>query len=128
VYTFTNAHGLEVRAITYGGIIVSLKVPDKTGHLDDVALGYDSLAGYIENPTYFGAIIGRYGNRIAGAKFTLDGKTYSLAANNGPNSLHGGLHGFNKALWTAESFQNANSTGLIFTYTSKTARKDIPAT
>jgi aldose 1-epimerase len=126
LYTFTNAHGLEVRAITYGGVIVSLKVPDKTGHLDDVALGYDSLAGYIENPTYFGAIIGRYGNRIAGAKFTLDGKTYSLAANNGPNSLHGGLRGFNKALWKAESFQNANGTGLIFTYTSKDGEEGYP--
>jgi aldose 1-epimerase len=126
LYTFTNSHGLEVRAITYGGVIVSLKVPDRSGHLDDVALGYDSLAGYIENPTYFGAIIGRYGNRIAGAKFTLDGKSYSLAANNGPNTLHGGLRGFNKALWKAEPFQNARGTGVMFTYTSKDGEEGYP--
>lgn len=126
LYTFTNAHGLEVRAITFGGIIVSLKVPDKSGHLDDVTLGYDSLAGYIENPTYFGAIIGRYGNRIAGAKFPLDGKTYSLAANNGPNSLHGGIRGFHKVIWKAEPFQNAHGTGLVFTYTSKDGEEGFP--
>jgi aldose 1-epimerase len=125
-YTFTNAHGLEVRAITYGGIIVSLKVPDKRGHLDDVALGYDSLAGYIENPTYFGAIIGRYGNRIAGAKFTLDGVSHSLTANNGPNSLHGGVRGFHKVIWKAEPFQNAQGNGLIFTYTSKDGEEGYP--
>jgi aldose 1-epimerase len=125
-YTFRNAHGLEVRAITHGGIIISLRVPDKRGHLDDVALGFDSLQGYIENPPYFGAIIGRYGNRIAGAKFTLDGVSYTLAANNGPNTLHGGLRGFNKVIWKAEPFQKAGSSGLIFTYTSKDGEEGYP--
>ena len=126
LYTFSNAHGVEVRAITFGGIIVSLRVPDKSGHLDDVVLGFDSLQGYLENPAYFGAIIGRYGNRIAGAKFTLEGKTYSLPANNGPNTLHGGNHGFNKVVWKAEPFQNAQGVGLIFTYSSKDGEEGFP--
>jgi aldose 1-epimerase len=126
LYTFTNAHGLEVRAITYGGIIVSLRVPDKRGHLDDVALGLENLAAYLDNKPYLGAIIGRYGNRIAGAKFKLDGVTYSLAANNGPNTLHGGNTGFNKVLWRAESFDNAKGAGLIFTHTSPDGEEGYP--
>jgi aldose 1-epimerase len=126
LYTFTNAHGLEVRAITYGGVIVSLRVPDKRGHLDDVALGFDGLQGYIENPPYFGAIIGRYGNRIAGARFTLNGVPHTLAANNGPNTLHGGIRGFHKVIWKAEPFKNAQGTGLIFSYVSKDGEEGYP--
>jgi len=101
LYTLTNAHGLEVRATNYGGIIVSLRVPDKRGRMDDVVLGFDELAGYLDNKPYFGAIIGRYANRIARARFTLDGVQYSLAANDGLNSLHGGNKGFDKAVWAA---------------------------
>ncbi|MBC8170050.1 MAG: galactose mutarotase [Anaerolineae bacterium] len=100
-YTLTNASGMEVKIITYGGIITSLKVPDRHGRLANVVLGLDTLADYETKNPYFGALIGRYGNRIAGAKFTLNGKTYTLAANNGPNGLHGGLKGFDKVVWLA---------------------------
>src|SRR5437762_10921617 len=90
-YALTNAHGVELRVITYGGIITSLKVPDRTGHLGDVVLGFDSIDGYLADPPYFGALIGRYGNRIAKGQFVLDGRTFKLATNNGPNHLHGGV-------------------------------------
>jgi len=126
LYTITNSHGMEVRAITYGGIIVSLWVPDKNGKLDDVVLGFDKLDGYLDKSPYFGAIVGRYGNRIANGKFTLDGKEYSLAKNNGPNSLHGGLKGFDKAIWQAEPFKNKQGSGLAFTYTSKDGEEGYP--
>jgi aldose 1-epimerase len=85
--------GIEVRAITYGAIIVSLRVPDRAGRFGDIVLGHDDLAGYVDKPAYFGAVVGRYGNRIAKGRFTLDGKTYTLATNNGPNHLHGGVRG-----------------------------------
>src|ERR1035441_10217291 len=101
IYTLRNSKGMEARIMTYGGIVQSLKVPDKNGKLGDVVLGYDDLDGYLKATPYFGALIGRYGNRIGGAKFTLEGKTYTLATNNGPNSLHGGLKGFDKVVWTA---------------------------
>ena len=95
LFTLTNAHGMEASIMTYGGIVVSLKVPDKAGKLGDVVLGFDSLEGYTHTPPppYFGALIGRYGNRIAKGRFTLDGKEYTLATNNGANSLHGGMQG-----------------------------------
>ncbi len=94
LYTLTNTHGIEVRVMTYGGIIVSVKTPDKNGHFADITLGFDTLAGYLGKSPFFGALVGRYGNRIGNAKFTLDGKEYTLAKNNGPNALHGGLKGF----------------------------------
>ena len=100
-FTLTNANGIEVTAIPYGAIITSLKTPDRTGRSGDVVLGFDSLGGYLSEHPYFGAIVGRYGNRIAGGRFTLDGRTYTLARNNGPNHLHGGVKGFDKVLWTA---------------------------
>jgi aldose 1-epimerase len=126
IYSFSNAHGLEVRAINYGGIIVSLRVPDKRGHLDDIALGLPDLAAYLDNKAYLGAIIGRYGNRIAGAQFKLDGVTYKLAANNAPNTLHGGNVGFNKAVWDAEPFDNEHGVGLIFKHTSPDGDEGYP--
>ena len=101
IYKLRNSNGMEARIITYGGIVVSLKVPDKDGRLGDVVLGYDNLDGYLRNNPYFGALIGRYGNRIGGAKFILGDKTYTLAANDGPNSLHGGKKGFDKVVWKA---------------------------
>ena len=101
LYTLTNASGVEVRAITYGGIITSLKVPDRSARVADVVLGFDTLDGYIKDHPYFGAIIGRYANRIAQGRFTLEGRTYTLATNNGPNHLHGGNKGFDKAVWKA---------------------------
>ena len=96
---YTNTHGIEVRVMTYGGIIVSVQTPDKKGHFADITLGFDSLAGYLAKNPFFGALVGRYGNRIANGKFTLDGKEYTLAKNNGPNALHGGLKGFDKVVW-----------------------------
>ncbi len=126
LYTLTNANGLEVRAINYGGIIVSLRVPDKHGRVDDVVLGFDKLQGYLDKEPYFGAIIGRYANRIARARFSLDGITYSLAANDGPNSLHGGNRGFDKVVWRAEPFENPKGVGLVFTYTSRDGEEGYP--
>ena len=99
IYTLRNANGMEARILTYGGIIQSLRVPDKDGHFGDVVLGYDDLDSYRTNSPYFGALIGRYGNRIAQGTFTLDGVTYHLPVNNGPNSLHGGTNGFDKVVW-----------------------------
>src|SRR2546426_1625126 len=126
LYTIVNSHGMEVRVTTYGGIIVLLRVPDKKGMPGDVVLGYDNLDGYLKNSPYFGAIVGRYGNRIANGKFTLDGVDYHLAKNNGPNSLHGGLKGFDKVIWHAEPFTNKEGSGLVLTYTSKEGEEGYP--
>ena len=128
LFTLTNSHGMEVRAMTYGGIIVSLRVPDRNGQLDDVVLGYDKLDGYLGRHPYFGAIIGRYGNRIGHAKFTLDGQEYRLAENDGPNSLHGGIKGFDKVVWHAESFEKKDQVGLIFKYRSVDGEEGFPGT
>ena len=128
LFTLTNRNGVEMRVTNYGGIIVSLKVPDARGQFDDVVLGYDSLAGYIEENPYFGAIIGRYGNRIAGGRFELDGETYQLATNNGPNHLHGGIKGFDKVVWQAEPFEADGSRGLVFSYTSPAGEEGYPGT
>jgi aldose 1-epimerase len=126
VFTLTNRHGVEVRAMTYGGIIVSLKTPDRAGQLGDIVLGFDSLDGYLRHSPYFGAIIGRYGNRIAGGRFVLDGVTYRLASNNGPNHLHGGVRGFDKVVWAAEQFENDSAVGVVFRYTSPDGDEGYP--
>ncbi len=126
LYTLTNAGGMEVRAITYGGIILSLRVPDRAGTLGDVTLGYDALDGYLKSSPYFGSIIGRYGNRIARGRFKLDGKEYKLAVNNAPNALHGGLKGFDKVVWKAEPFQKGATVGVVFTYTSADGEEGYP--
>src|SRR5438132_6900487 len=122
----TNTRGMEVRAMNYGGIIVSLRVPDKKGVLADVVLGFDTLDAYLNNMPYFGAIIGRCANRIAKGKFALDGVEYRLARNNGMNSLHGGLKGFDKVLWRAERFENNHGIGVVFTYTGKDGEEGYP--
>ncbi len=126
--TLTNAHGVELRAMTYGAIIVSLKVPDRTGATGDVVLGYDSLAGYVSSSPYFGAVVGRYGNRIANGRFTLDGKSYTLAVNNGPNALHGGLKGFDKVVWSADTAHTARGSKVTFRYESKDGEEGYPGT
>lgn len=126
VYTLTNAHGVEVQIINFGGIITSIGVPDRNGNIADVALGFDNLQGYLENKPYFGAIIGRYANRIANGKFVLDGKEYTLAKNNGSNSLHGGIRGFNKVIWTAEPFQEKRGMGVHLSYLSKDGEEGYP--
>ena len=102
LYTLTNRNGVEAKIATYGGIVVSLKVPDRSGKLDDIVLGFDNLDDYVKgNNAYFGALIGRYGNRIAKGRFTLSGVEYKLAVNNGENHLHGGIKGFDKVVWNA---------------------------
>jgi aldose 1-epimerase len=126
IYTLRNSHGMEVRILTYGGIVQSLLVPDKNGRLGDVVLGYDDLAGYQASSPYFGALIGRYGNRIGGAKFTLGGQTYKLAANNGPNSLHGGLVGFDKVVWRAQPRTTSGGPALALTYLSRDGEEGFP--
>jgi aldose 1-epimerase len=125
-FTLTNAHGVEVRAMTYGGIITVIRTPDRSGHLDDVVLGFDSLAGYLSGSPYFGAIVGRYANRIARGQFTLDGTTYRLARNNGPNSLHGGVRGFDKVLWSGEPFSGDSGVGVTLRYTSADGEEGYP--
>jgi aldose 1-epimerase len=124
IFTLTNAAGVEVKAMTYGGIITSWRVPDRRGQLADIVLGYDDPAGYIkDNSPYLGAIVGRYGNRIAKAQFVLDGHTYALAANNGVNHLHGGTQGFDKVLWEGEALRGA---GVAFSRTSVDGEEGYP--
>jgi aldose 1-epimerase len=126
LYTLTNEHGLKARLMTYGAILVSLEVPDRHGSLGDIVLGYDALDGYIKNNPYFGAIVGRYGNRIAKGQFTLNGATYTLAKNNGENHLHGGLKGYDKVVWKAEAVKEADAVGVKFTYLSKDGEEGYP--
>ena len=126
VYTLRNKNGVEARILTYGGIIQSLKVPDKNGRLGDVVLGYDNLDGYLTNSPYFGALIGRYGNRIAKGHFALDGVTYTLATNNVPNSLHGGVKGFDKVVWHAKPGVSAQGETLELTYNSHDGEEGYP--
>ena len=128
LYTLTNAHGMKIRAMTYGGVIVSLEVPDRNGRSADVVLGYENLEGYLAKSPYFGAIVGRFGNRIKNAQFTLDGKEYTLGKNNPPNTLHGGFKGFDKVLWQGRSFQNHDEVGLILQYTSRDGEEGYPGT
>lgn len=124
--TLRNAAGVEVRIATLGGIVTSLRVPDRDGHVDDVVLGHDAVAGYFPNSNYFGAIVGRYANRIAGGAFVLDGTTYKLAQNNGPNHLHGGHKGWDQAIWQPETFQNASGTGVMLTLMSPDGDEGYP--
>jgi aldose 1-epimerase len=127
LYTLTNAHGVEARIMTYGGIVVSLKVPDRKGNLGDIVLGYDGLEGYLQNNSpYFGALIGRYGNRIGKGKFSLGGHQYRLATNNGENHLHGGVKGFDKIVWDATEVKSHEDAGLALTYLSKDGEEGYP--
>jgi aldose 1-epimerase len=123
LYTLKNAKGVEADISTYGGVIVSLKVPDRSGALGDIVLGFDDLKGYLTPPPYFGALIGRYGNRIGHAQFTLDGVTYKLFKNDGDNSLHGGKRGFDKVLWKAKP---GDGQSLELTYLSKDGEEGYP--
>lgn len=126
IYTLTNDKGIEARIINYGGIVVSLKVPDNKGQMGDVVLGFDDLESYLTKNPYFGALIGRYGNRIAKGRFTLDGRAYKLATNNGENHLHGGLKGFDKQLWKAKPFTTKQGPALELSYVSKDGEEGYP--
>jgi aldose 1-epimerase len=125
-YTLTNQKGMEVKIITFGGIISSIKVPNKEGISEEVAIGFNSLDQYMKDNPYFGALIGRFGNRIAKGKFTLDGKEYALAINNSPNALHGGPEGFHRVIWTAEEAKSGDSAALKLKYVSKDMEEGYP--
>ena len=127
IYTLANKSGMEAKIINYGAAVVSLTAPDKNGKLADVVLGYDSLDGYVNDKSYFGAIVGRYGNRIADGKFKLDGKEYQLTINDGANHLHGGLKGYNKVLWNeTEIAKTGDGASLTLSYDSKDGEQGYP--
>ncbi|MBN1340218.1 MAG: galactose-1-epimerase [Bacteroidales bacterium] len=126
MFTISNDHGLVMKLLNYGGILVSLKVPDKNGKAEDIVLGFDSFEGYKKNTPYFGALIGRYANRIANGRFELDGITFSLAQNNGINSLHGGIKGFDKVIWDAVPYYDDQGNGLLLRYISKDMEEGYP--
>ncbi|WP_126650603.1 aldose epimerase family protein [Chryseobacterium aureum] len=126
-YTLTNKNGMKVEVINFGGIITSLTAPDRNGKYEDVVLGFTKPEGYFEgNPYYFGALIGRYGNRIANAKFSLEGKTYEIDKNDGPNSLHGGKEGFHTRFWNIEAVKDAKFPTLKLSYTSNDGEEGYP--
>lgn len=126
LYTLTNSQGVEAKITNFGGVVVSLKVPDRNDSLADVVLGFNSLEPYFEKSPYFGALVGRYGNRIAKGKFTLNGEEYTLAQNNGENHLHGGLKSFGRVLWQAEPLPTDSSANLVLRYTSADGEEGYP--
>jgi aldose 1-epimerase len=126
LYVLTNARGMTAKVMTYGGIVTELTAPDKAGKFENVVLGFDNLKDYLAGHPYFGAITGRVANRIAGAKFTLDGKEYKLAANDGPNSLHGGKKGFDKVVWKADAAAGVAGVVLKLTYRSPDGEEGYP--
>jgi len=128
LYTLENANGMKVKIATYGGIVTELHVSDRDGNPADVVCGFETLAEYEAGHPYFGALIGRYGNRIAKGRFTLDGKEYTLATNNGENHLHGGNVGFDKKVWKAEPVETDNSVGVKLTYVSPDGEEGYPGT
>lgn len=128
IYTLTNRRGMTVRAMSYGATIVSITVPDREGRLADVVLGFDGLAGYLASPRYIGCVVGRYGNRIARGRFTLDGRDYQLAVNNGQNHLHGGDRGFDKRVWAHRELRTADGIGVLFSRTSPDNEEKYPGT
>ena len=125
LYTLTNGD-TEIDITNYGGVITAWRVPDADGNLGDVVLGYDNMEGYRSKPSYFGALVGRYGNRIAKGEFTLDGETYSLATNNGANHLHGGIKGFDKVVWQADTATSSDGPQLVLRYTSPDGEEGYP--
>lgn len=126
LFTLVNKNGVRMKLTNYGGIVISLEVPDRTGTLGDVVLGHDNLDGYLKSSPYFGCLVGRYGNRIAKGRFKLGGKEYTLAVNNGANALHGGLKGFDKVLWAAQPMETENGPAVELTYTSKDGEEGYP--
>ncbi|WP_072403253.1 aldose epimerase family protein [Flaviramulus basaltis] len=125
-YALKNANGIEMNVITYGGRITSLKVPNKNGDLENVVLGFDNIEDYQKDNPFFGALIGRYGNRIAKGKFTLEGNEYNLATNDGSNHLHGGVNGYDRVIWKAEPIKEMENSSLRLTYLSKDGEEGYP--
>src|SRR5665213_1474636 len=126
--TLTNGHGVRARVITYGATLQALEAPDRNGHSADVLLGYDDLASFINKPNYFGATIGRFANRIAGAKFSLDGKAFQLSQNDKANSLHGGSKGFDTRVWKILTTQDGPTPSVRLTLTSAAGDQGYPGT
>jgi aldose 1-epimerase len=126
IYTLKNRNGMEAKITNYGGIVVSLTTPDRNGKFDDIVLGFNDLDSYLKPNPYFGALIGRYGNRIAKGSFKLNGVEYKLAANNGENHLHGGVKGFDKVVWTAKEQRTATGPAVVLTYLSKDGEEGYP--
>jgi len=126
LYTLRNSQGVQAAITNYGGRIVSLKTPDRKGKFDDIVLGFDSLQEYLHDNPFFGALVGRYANRIANGQFTLDGVKYELARNNGPNTLHGGLKGFDKKIWSAQAAEDKDGPELVLHYFSKDGEEGFP--
>jgi aldose 1-epimerase len=126
IYTLTNVHGIEARIMTYGATLVSLRTPDSDGRLKSIILGFDTLDPYLAGVPYFGATVGRFANRIANGRFGLDGKSFQLAQNNGPNSLHGGIRGFDKRVWKAEPLETPAGPALRLTYVSAAGEEGYP--
>jgi aldose 1-epimerase len=126
LYTLTNTGGASVSIMNYGGAVVSLKVPDRSGATGDVVFGFDTFEPYLQNPPYFGALVGRYGNRIGHGQFKLDGIVYKLPKNNGDNTLHGGIRGFDKVVWAARDVSNGGVPAIELTYLSKDGEEGFP--
>jgi aldose 1-epimerase len=128
LFTLKNDHGVEVRAMSFGATIISIRTPDRQGRLEDVVLGFDGFDPYLTKARYFGTVVGRYGNRIAAGRFNLDGVPVQLTVNSGTNHLHGGTRGFDKITWSAEPFERGGNSGVIFTYTSPDGEEGYPGT
>lgn len=126
LYTLRNSGGVQVQLTDYGGIVTSIRTPDRAGHADEITLGFDALEQYLAGHPYFGCLVGRYANRIAGGRFTLDGTQYTLATNNGANHLHGGNVGFDKVLWQARPFRHERAVGVRLVYVSKDGEEGYP--
>lgn len=126
LYTLTNSNGMEMNVTNYGCIVTSIKVPDKNGQINDIVLGFNELKDYLEDNPYFGCVVGRYGNRIANGKFSINGNEYILAQNDGTNNLHGGVKGFNKQVWSADEIKNDTYAGIEFKYLSKDGEEGFP--
>jgi aldose 1-epimerase len=127
-FTLRNANRVEVGIMSYGATVVSIRTPDRAGHVDDVVLGFDAIDDYLTKARYFGSVVGRYGNRIARGRFTLGGSTVQLATNNGANHLHGGVTGFDKVVWAGQPFERDGASGVLFTYISADGDEGYPGT
>ncbi len=127
-FTLENSHGVSIQVMTYGAIMLSCKTVGRDGHADEITLGFDALAQYLERHPFFGATVGRFANRIARGSFTIDGKSYQVATNDGPNHLHGGLRGFDRQIWQAEGFGNPEDAGVIFRRQSPAGEENYPGT